>query len=81
MRATKVPKMRKAPVLTDEERAGTEILTRAWDRLQQHGRRRDALRTIAAQKKYIPGDILWDSMHLISKIRGRIRDGKYRASR
>lgn len=67
-RAKKVPKLGKAPVMTREEKEGADLLTRVWDRLQQHGKARDKLKTLRAQKKYISGEVLWESMFLVSKI-------------
>lgn len=78
LRVRKVPKMGKAPVMTPEEKEGADLLTQVWDRLQQHGKAKDKLKTPRAKAKYIDGEVLWEAMFLVSKIRGRIRAGKYR---
>lgn len=80
LRKMKVRDLRPAPVLTEEERVGVDLLDRVWLRLQLHGRYRDGLSkgAVKTREKCIPGDVLWDTMMLVSKIRGRLRAGKYR---
>lgn len=78
----KAPKSRnrlgKPPVMTEREAEGVALLTRVWGRLQQQGQARDKARTHKTKAKYHPGDVLWDTMVLVSKVRGRLRRGKYR---
>lgn len=80
-RMLRVAKLGKPPKMTEAEKEGAAILTRVWDKLQQHGKRRDKLKTEKTKQKYIAGDVLWESMFLVSKIRGRIRAGKYTEAR
>jgi hypothetical protein len=74
-RTKRLPKPRPAPKLTQDEKEGAELLTRVWVRIQAVSRERDKARS---KKKYFEGDILWDSMFLVSKVRGRLRRGYYR---
>lgn len=76
----KVVKLRKAPAMTPDEKEGVAIIDRAWVRLQEHGRKRDKLKANSrAQKMYLTGEVLWETMYLLKKVRGRIREGKFRA--
>ena len=76
------PKLAKAPKLTAEEQEGVDILTRVWVRLQTEGLKRDRLKTKKAQARAketcIDGEVLFETLFLVSKIRGRIRAGRYR---
>ncbi len=82
LRRKAVPKLRKAPKLTPDEQVGVDLLTRVWERLQAHGLKRDRLKTKKAQERAkqtcIDGEVLFESLFLVSKLRGRIRAGRYR---